>query len=355
MNRHAQQLWMTLVQAGVVQGDAPQTEHMESPWYVKVLLAFSGWIAAIFFLCFLAMAYTALIHNSAIAGLTGGAILVVASILLRTPRNEFIEHLALALSLAGQALVVYWIFDHSPVVDALNWLWVMLFQAVLVVLMPNFIHRVFSSLVLSLAFFMAMLLSGWSVVVGGTLLGGAAWCWCNELRFPSRMRLVQAAGYGLVLALLFFHGTELSGNRFLFLFSSSRMEQWGQPWMGELIKGVVMLSVVWAILRSYQQPAVHPLALMTLLATAVVCGLSLEVYGLTTGVTLIVLGFAASHRVLLGLGIASLLLFLSSYYSLLDLTLLAKSGRLCATGLALLLLRWCMLRVLFSLKEGKHV
>jgi len=355
MTRHTQQLWMTLVQAGVVQGEAPQTDHMESPWYVKVLLAFSGWIAAIFFLCFLGMACTAILDNSAIAGLIGGATLLIAFILLRSPKNEFIEHLALAISLAGQALVIYWIFDHSQKIEIQNWLWVLLFQAVLVALMPNFIHRVFSSLAVSLAFFMTMLLSGWSFAVGGTLMGGAAWCWLNELSFPKQMRLVQAVGYGLVLALLFLHGTELSGNKMLFLFSSLRVEQWGPPWLGELMKGAVMLSVVWTILQRYRQPTEQPLALIALLATTVVCGLSLKVYGLTAGMALIVLGFATSQRLLLGLGIASLLLFLSSYYYLLDLTLLAKSASLCVTGLALLLLRWCMLRVLFSPREGKHV
>lgn len=353
--RHTQQLWATLVQSDLVQGDPPPADHMESPWYVKVLLAFSGWIAAIFFLCFLAMACTAIIDNSAIAGLVGGAIVLIACILLRLAKNEFLEHLALAISLAGQALVIYWIFEHSLITETMSWLGTLLFQAVLVALMPNFIHRVFSSVAMGIAFCMTMLLSGWAFAAGGTLMAGAAWCWLNELRFPKQMRLIQAVGFGLVLAVIVLHATELSEHRFLFHFSSLRVEQWGQPWMGELMKGAVMLSVVWEILQRYRQSTAQPLALIALLATTVVCGLSLEVYGLTAGMTLILLGFSASHRLLLGLGIAALLLLLSSYYYLIDLTLLAKSGSLCATGLALLLLRWGMLRVLSTPKEEKHV
>lgn len=63
--------------------------------------------------------------------------------LLRTPKREFIEHLAFALSFAGQALVMWALNEllHSP--DLVVWLLMALLQALLAVVMPNFIHRVF--------------------------------------------------------------------------------------------------------------------------------------------------------------------------------------------------------------------
>ena len=41
MSRPAEQLWETLLQAGLVDGGAPATDTIESPWYVKAILAFS--------------------------------------------------------------------------------------------------------------------------------------------------------------------------------------------------------------------------------------------------------------------------------------------------------------------------
>ena len=49
---------------------------------------------------------------------------------------------------------------------------------------------------------------------------------------------------------------------------------------------------------------------------------------------------------LLGLGIASLLFYISSYYYLLDATLFAKAQTLLIVGLVLLAVRWLMVRIM---------
>jgi len=61
--------------------------------------------------------------------------------------------------------------------------------------------------------------------------------------------------------------------------------------------------------------------------------------------TIVLLGFANGNRVLVGLGIASLLFYVSGYYYLLDATLLVKSGVLAATGAVLIAARWLVLNV----------
>jgi len=60
---------------------------------------------------------------------------------------------------------------------------------------------------------------------------------------------------------------------------------------------------------------------------------------------IVLLGFANGNRVLVGLGIASLLFYVSGYYYLLDATLLVKSGVLAATGAVLIAARWLVLNV----------
>ncbi len=52
MSRTGEDLWGSLLKAGLVEGQPPATDTIESPWYVKAILAFSGWLAAIFLLGF---------------------------------------------------------------------------------------------------------------------------------------------------------------------------------------------------------------------------------------------------------------------------------------------------------------
>lgn len=66
------------------------------------------------------------------------------------------------------------------------------------------------------------------------------------------------------------------------------------------------------------------------------------------------LGFASSNRVLLGLGVTSLLFYISSYYYTLEATLLVKSRTLLIVGLLLLAARWLMTRVIAPASEARH-
>lgn len=355
MSRDNQPLWMALLRAGVVADEAPPAIALTSPWYVKFLLAASGWIASLLLLGFLALVCKPLVDDSTIAGCIGGAMLLVAFAMLRLSQNAFVEHLALALSLAAQALVSYWIFEHAPEREMLGWLWMLLLQVALVALMPHFIHRVVSTFVAGIALFMLLTNSGCSFAVSGTLMIGVAWCWLNEWRYPAQIRLVQATGYGLVLALIAFHAIGSTGSSLLLHIVSLDAKQWGVPWMGTAIQTVVMLVAVGMIVQRSRHPLSQPPAILALLGTTVICGLSFEVHGLNAGIMLVLLGFAGANRVLLGLGITALLALLSAYYYLLEQTLLAKSISLCVVGLALLLLRWCMLHFLAPQREVSHV
>jgi len=66
------------------------------------------------------------------------------------------------------------------------------------------------------------------------------------------------------------------------------------------------------------------------------------------------LGYAGSNRVLQGLGITSLLFYISSYYYLMETTLLAKSQTLLVVGLVLLMIRWLLPYILPFKKEVEN-
>ena len=355
MNRQTEQMWAILLQAGLTEGAVPETGKLASPWYVKVLLAFSGWLAALFLLGFIGAGFKFVFRNSTAAVIIGGMMIGGAFIILRVPRNEFLEHLALAVSLAGQALVVFALFDISTPNNEIAWLLVGLLQVPLAVVMPNFVHRVFSSFVAAVSFTMAQNFQGWPYFVSGVVMLLAAACWLNEFRCPSQMRRIRAIGYGLVLALIQIKGTALLGYRMGWRLAQNQPpESWTQPWIGEVLTGAVTLYVVWQLLQRYGQGIADRISITALLGTLLLCTVSIKVQGITVGMVIMLLGFAGANRVLMGLGIAALLFYISAYYYLLESTLLAKSRTLLAVGLVLLSLRWLMLNIIPVKKEAKH-
>ena len=281
--------------------------------------------------------------------------IIVAFVLLRWGKNAFVEHLALAVSLAGQALVV-WAIVESVESHAENaWLLVTLLQMLLAVGMPNFVHRVFSSFAATYAFSLSLTAMGLPYVSSAVALFLAAWLWLNEFNYPRHMRNMQAIAYGLVLALVPFKGSALYGHAFMGMQSLHDKSAFGvQPWMGEVLAGAVMIYVVWQLLQRLGKRAAGPLAITAILGTLILCAVSLEARGLTVGLVIMLLGFAGGNRILSGLGIVALLFYISSYYYLLESSLLVKSQILFVTGLILLAIRWLIMRMIPAPKEVQH-
>jgi hypothetical protein len=126
--------WEKLQQVNLVQGKNPTHDTVHSPWFIKLLLAISGWLGAIFLLGFILLAVHSLLEEPITAFMLSIPLFISAYLILRAPNNEFYEHLALALSLAGQGLFVLSIFEWDSV--ELIWLSVGILQALLTYFMP---------------------------------------------------------------------------------------------------------------------------------------------------------------------------------------------------------------------------
>lgn len=334
--------WGALREAGLAHGDPPAAP-VETPWYVRLLLGVAGWIAALFLLGFVAAGLTWLIESEGacvVGGLLGSA---AAWVLLRKlGHNAFAAQFALAVSFAGQALFAYGVFgllDESPDSPAV-WLILALQQAALVLLMPNTTHRLWSGFAAAAAVTMALRAGGAAFLVPGLLLGAAAWAWLNEFRWPRFGPLLRPAAWGVVLALVLFElaaGTLRPATGF-------DIDPEGRRLYGQLLSGAVLLGVVWALLRRAGATLPGRAAAISLAGTAVMVLVSLEAPGIAAGLCILLLGFAHGNRALTGLGGAALLLYAGGYYYELDLSLLAKSQVLAATGGVLLALRWLLPR-----------
>lgn len=358
MNRDNEGIWKTLHEAGLVQPPAPVVDEPDSPWFIKVLLAISGWFASLFLLGFVGLGFVFVVESGVASLVTGGAMVGGAYALLRFPKNEFVEHLGLAVSLAGQGLIVWSFFRLNENFIEMPWLLIIAVELPLAILMPNFVHRVFSSFWAAFALSLYLAAIGLPYLSCGLVLAGTAWLWLNEFRFPGKARLLQSLGYGLVLTLIPIGGSVLFRYRSRGLFvDESWAGLWFQPWMGEVLAGAVALYVVWQLLKQTERRGrmvSRRATVVTQIGILILCAASLEAPGVIVAVVIMLLGFASGNRVLLGLGIVSLLFYISSYYYLLDITLLAKAQTLLTVGVVLLLARWLMPRLLPAGRENGH-
>jgi len=352
MSKQIDQLWPTLLEAGVVKGGKPEEGDLESPWYVKVLLAFSGWLAALFILGFIAIGFEDIFKNNSAVLILGTIMIAAAFAMLRIHKNEFLDHLALATSLAGQALVVYAIFDMAAHNEIIAWLLVALLQLPLLMFMPNFVHRVFSSFIAALAFYMALAEVDSSYIAAAVVMFIAAFCWLNEFCYAQHIKKIRAIAYGLTLAIITLKGTTLFGLNAL---GEQLYENQTELWIGELLIGFVGLYVVWGLLQRNGKTISDRLFIAALVATILVCVVSIKVQGITIGMVILLLGFSRTNRILIALGIISLIFYISSYYYLLDTTLIHKSLNLFVVGTIFLGIRWLMTRIIPIDKEVQGV
>lgn len=350
-------IWQQLTNANLVEGELPATINNESPWYIKVMLAFSGWLAALFLMIFVALMLEYILSSSTAMFCTGLVMIGISYLMLHKSSNEFVQHLALAISLAGQGWATFALFEMTSKSFAMTWGLVGLMQTALIMLMPHFIHRVFSTFIATLAFSFLLIVSNLPYVFSGVMMFVAAWLWLNEFNYPKHLKTIHAIGYGIILALIpikghYFFGNDISDWNYAHNYTYDYSKLWLQPWMGEALMGLVVFYLVWKLVqrnfKSLQQPAV----LWIFAGTFLLCLASLEARGLITAVIILLLGYANSNRVLMGLGTLSLLVYISSYYYLLDTTLLNKSFSLMAIGAILLVLRWLMIRM--TIKTSEH-
>lgn len=342
----AQDLWSRIASAGLTVGEMP-AEEAHTPWYVRVMLGIAGWLAAGFLLGFVGAAFAAVVQSKTLAILVGSIVITAAYAVFRVaPRNDFSGMFALAVSFAGQTLVafgVFGVFERSITGSGPYWTFALI-EASLAVVMPNYIHRVVSAFGAAFAFVYACEVSGAHALAAGVVAASVAFVWLQEGRFGRLTSAASPIGYGLTLALIQVEGMA-SWRHSLAMLLQEKPVLGASPWIGEALVAAALLASVWLLLKRGGWEPGEGRTLMSLAATAVVGAASFKAPGIAGGLMIVLLGFGNGNRVLAGLGIASLLFYVSSYYYLLDGTLLAKSAVLAATGAALLGVRWVVLNI----------
>ncbi|MCJ8318793.1 MAG: DUF4401 domain-containing protein [Colwellia sp.] len=331
--------WQRLLEADLVQGNSPSHESMDSPWYVKMLLAISGWLGAIFLLIFFFIAFNSILEAPIVLFLISLPLFFIAHRILLTPKNEFYQHLALALSLVGQAVFIFSIFEwQSPELICLV---VALLQLLLICFMPSFLHRVFSTVIAIGAFVASVSVAGVPHILlfGGLIIFPTTWLCLNEFRFTKLYKVMKGMMYGMVIAMLLLNSSHVFFDDFEQLFSSNATLLTLPYWFADIIYISAIVFVTWQLLLSNNIDTRATFSKLVLLFSFVLAIATFKAPGIGVGLIVIIIGFAHSNRTLLGLGIFSLLAYSSSYYYMMEETLLFKSGILLAVAILMLVSR----------------
>jgi hypothetical protein len=118
------------------------------PWFVSALLGVSGWLAGLFALGFVALAFRPE-HAPGLASL-GLVLLGVALGILRGAGGAFLEQAALALSIAGHALLGAALYESTDSATTTAW-GVAVLQAAWIAVVPARLPRILSTLLVVLA------------------------------------------------------------------------------------------------------------------------------------------------------------------------------------------------------------
>ncbi|NKF49177.1 DUF4401 domain-containing protein [Shewanella sp. WXL01] len=355
--RQALEMWQQLYTLDLVTGDKPTLcEDVDSPWFVKLLLAAAGWLAALFLLGFIFLSLSFLLEEDALPFIVGPGIILAAGVLFARKGNEFYEHLALALSLTGQAVLMIGFAEHFDTKAC--FVIASIVQFGLILLMPNAIHRFCSAALAGMCLMASMSLWGLPYLAEALLFALASYLILTEFDLYKRplprwyqLFAASSAGYhrmAVAYGLLFISVLQTCFLVFEYNWIKQVSFRYSEaaftsPWMGDLLMGLVALFITRTILSRYSGIPVTVRAAV-LIIIGLLAMLTMQAHGLIVGVLVMLLGMSASNNLLIGAGVLALVSFMSAYYYWLDVSLVVKSGILLVTGALLLIVRWGMLR-----------
>lgn len=334
-------VWERLVAAGIVSGTAPPAEDDPSPWYVTAMLGVAAWLSALFLLAFAGVALSDLFRTATSMLVLGMLLCAAAIAVLRFAGNSvFATQLGIAASLAGQALVAFGVLDGGAR-NAVSWAVIAVFEAILVGVAPQYVHRVLATLGAAVALRMAL---GAAAVAALFPAVVAAAFVAAQGATPQRLlrdSLWAPVSTGLALALLLVIPFALLDSLF-FTVGRSAPFAGVAAWAGTGSVACVFVASIGRLLGEAgigwrSRTGTWALAGGILLSLA-----AWPVPGVVVALIVLLEAFAAGRRVLAGLAVVALLAALGHYYYALQAPLLVKAAALAATGVVLLGARFAL-------------
>jgi Domain of unknown function (DUF4401) len=350
-------LWDGLRASGLVDGDLPSTPDDGAPWYVRAMIGIAGWIAACFLLAFIGAGLAFAFSTGTAAQVIGIALCAVAIALLRAlGTREFVAQFALALSLAGQVLVVGGLFTVLRHQDWVVYAAIAAFEIALALAAPNAVHRTWSALAAAMALLFALVTMHLSFLFPALLAAAFVAIELNEATLSPYAGLWQPVGAGLALGLLLLVPATIAFDLLQGEFGRAKaLRDMSAAWRGSALAAMVLVGAVAVLLARNGVRLGGRSGLATLGACVAFAAAAWQVPGVIAALIVVVVAFATGRRALMGLGLVALAATLFHYYYSLDATLLAKSVSLLASGAVLLAARFAARRWLAAQSsEASH-
>ena len=365
--------FLLLQQQGLI--DAQNVNHellssaqseARSPWFISLFFGMSGILASLFFIGFLTLLLdnTGLLDSTLAVFIIGGILSVIGGFLFYNARirhSPFWNSLAFAITLAGQGYIAYALLA-SEIAEPLNIMLLLLVQLLMTVVIPNFVYRLLSAtLALNCLFYLLNYYHFSEVSLGLLALITSVTHlqrYTLAVFIPRKWRMnaleiMSAIGYASAYVLLsvsvYFIAAEY-GNSFA---NFNSLDSYGEAFSYNyyLAQGLLTLASLYAaylILKRYHIKLLSAAGLLISAAIVLLGIMSIYVSGLLATSLIIIIATANSQRVLLGLGVIASVGYIFWYYYQLDTSLLVKSVSLFVIGIALLLLRWLLIKSYFA-------
>ena len=295
------------------------------PWFVRLLIGIGAWVAAGFLLGFLGAA--GLIDDNDVSLLVWGLVWIGLSVgLHRWTQHAFFEQLALALSVAGHGMTLFYVgltFDSGRAVAAT----MLLLCVALYRLNRDPGHRLLSVVATAAAAVGWLLHEGFYEAIHVVVLIEAVGLSIvfTSGRIPSAARPL---GFGLAVAL-----------PLTLLLTPSAWDLDIAWWRSSLALTLWLLWLVRWCGHEHAKAWNEPLTLAVLVVLALG---AVSTPGLLAAIGLVALGYALGERLLAGIGLLFVPVFVITFYYDLELALDIKSYMLMATGVVLLGTRWLL-------------
>jgi uncharacterized membrane protein len=319
-------------QADIDQLLAQSTED-DTPWYIRVAVGLSGWVAACFLLGFVmvGLGTILLMSESGVPLIVCGIIFCGMMIVVKRtfPTALFVGQAALAINLAGQLLIItgVGILTENITGTAIA---TILVQIGLIFAYPDYLQRVISPLIILGA--LVMILVGDyelnEAIHGLIFLWGlfALMLHIFDTKFVTLKlsQLSQPISWGVILGLM---GLLLPSTQ------PPDMEEIIHYWWlstGGLTGLLIALVIlIWFDYRNELNSVSIVVSIIGILLLAI---LTWSAPGIVGACFIILMGFWRGNKILTGLAVPFLAIFIGSFYYHLDLTLLTKSLMLVGSG-----------------------
>ena len=336
-------LWTRLSAAGLTQGDPPPVRQGDAPWYVRAMVGVAAWIAACFLLLFIGVGFKFAFDTPTTAivigvGLCGAAI----ALLWARGAFSFVSQFALALCLAGQAMVVIGLFMHAPRAEGQVYAAIAAFEGILAFAVPSSVHRTWSTFAGAIALLCAVLHGHAAYLYPVMLAAAFVAVELNEGRLARTAGLWQPVGAGLALALVLVVPATVGFGLLNELTGTRGVRDVAPSWMTSLPVAIVFVGTVALLLARGGVRRGGRVELLTQGGAVAFAVAAWQVPGVVVSALVVIVAFASGRRALIGIGLVAIVVSLGYYSYSLQATLIAKSLSLMAAGAVLLAARFAV-------------